>query len=136
MNYHPRKVIDPLAAHLDAMVEAEHAGVCDSDVETLIEIGEDIADFSRKIAAKLMSLSDGRMQTTTLAHGARRQQAVYRAPDLTALIAEDVGGNLDAYDVIRTASVLRAMRPTEIDRAVKALPTDRIERLVQREQGA
>jgi hypothetical protein len=103
---------NPLAALLDAQVDAHHAGVCDDDVATLQDIGEDIARFAELLAAKLARTSDGRMVTRWLrspggAGYERRAAETFNAADLTAAIAEAALGELDAFPVVRTAAELR-----------------------------
>lgn len=98
---------NPLAALLDAQVDAHHAGVCDDDVAVLHSIGERIADFAASLAADLAKVSDGRMVTKYIGQGERRAAKVFEAEELAMELAEGALGELDAFAVVRTAAALR-----------------------------
>ena len=98
---------NPLAALLDAQVDAHHAGVCDDDVAILQNIGERIADFATELAADLAKVSDGRMVTKYVGQGEQRAAKVFSAEDLALELAEAALGELDAFSVVRTGAALR-----------------------------
>lgn len=101
---------DPIAALLDATVDAQHLGCCESDVVLLQEIGEDIADFAAKLTEKLMRLSDGRMGTSWAGRIERRSAVNFDIANVTDGVVDYVAGELDAVALIRAAAVLRLER--------------------------
>lgn len=101
----------PLAAHLDAVTDTHHAGVCKADVALLQEIGEELAHFSEAPAAKLSGLSDGRMVTRYDGRSEIRRAETFTVDDLFAGLGEGALGLLDTYPVIRTSAALYFSRP-------------------------
>lgn len=108
------RTIDPLAAYLDAQVDAHNAGLTDDEVEMLQDIGGEIADLAASIAARLSKSSDARMVTRWEGRCERRAAKTFTAEDLLDGLAEGALGELDAYAVIRTAAALRLMAPAVI----------------------
>lgn len=97
---HTAKLIDPIAALLDAQTDAHHAGVCDAEVAVLADIGEDIARCAELIGGKLAGLTDGRMFTNWNGHVESRKAAIVSVSDLAECMAADAIGGLDAAPVI------------------------------------
>jgi hypothetical protein len=104
---HAVKTADPIAALLDACVDAQHAGCAQSDVDLLQDIGDDIARFACELTDKLMKLSDGRMTTRHVGNGERRAKASFEAAEVAELMAEAIAADLDQFSVIRAALKLR-----------------------------
>jgi len=98
---------NPLAALLDAQVDAHHAGVTQGEVTILQAIGEEIAAMAERIASQLASTTDARMVTSWIGNGERRAAVTISAADLAIDMAEAALGLLDAYPVVRTAAELR-----------------------------
>lgn len=106
------KIVNPLAAHLDAIADAHAAGVDQTEVDVLIEIGEAVAIFAEGLAAKVNSLRDGRMVTTINGRLERRQMmAPATVAELAQAMIEGALDLLDAAPVIKTAAALRTDRP-------------------------
>lgn len=113
---------NPLAALLDAQVDAHHAGVCDDDVAILQNIGERIADFAAELAAHLARVSDARMVTKYVGQGERRAAKVFNTEELALELAEGALGELDAFPVVRTAAELRLSRAVRLEADAPARP--------------
>lgn len=101
------KTLDPLAAVLDAAVDAQTAGVCDEDVQILAAMGEQIADLAAELKARFDRLSDGGMETAWNGRIETRRRAEVSTEDLAAAMSEAAFGGLDQFAVIRAAIALR-----------------------------
>lgn len=108
---------NPLAAYLDAQVDAQAAGLTDAEVAVLQDIGQEIADLASSIAARLSTTSDARMVTRWAGQGERRAAETFTADDLAAALAEGALGELDAFAVVRSAAALRLSTPVTTARA-------------------
>lgn len=101
------KTLDPLAAVLDAAVDAQHAGVADDEVQILAAMGEQIADLAAELKANFDRLSDGAMETVWNGRLETRRRAQMDVAELAAVISEAAFGGLDQFAVIRAAIELR-----------------------------
>jgi len=112
------KKADPLAQHLDALVDAHGLGVTDDEVSVLAALGEDIAALMLAAAEKLNGLTDGRMVTSWNGRLEVRRKATFDPAELTALAIDATLGALDAVGVVSTAAALRlADKPQVMARA-------------------
>jgi hypothetical protein len=117
------RTANPLAASLDAGVEAHHAGVGDADVALLQEIGADIAAFAQTFAEKFNRLTTGAAGTNRSSPSgpAKHPYEMDEPDDIVGLLLQYFDGDaygysLDAVDVIRTAAELRLAAPLSIHR--------------------